>query len=90
MGMKSCMSDLPTEQPLPGCDTCYLKSHYPVFGQIDIRHTCSIIAQLEVLKNKGTCTKVNVHNRHSYYSAYCVANDCGHNFGMSIEQGYPQ
>ena len=84
VGMKSHMSDLPTEHP------CHLKSRYPIFGQIDIPHTCSIIAQLEVLQIKGTCTKVNVYSYHSYYSAYCIADDHRHNFGISTEHGYPQ
>ena len=88
------MSDLPTEHTLQGCttcfDTCYLKSCYPIFGQIDIPCTCSIIAQLEILQNEGTCTEVNVHSHHSYYSAYCIADDHEHNLGMSTEHGYPQ
>ena len=70
--------------------TCYLKSHYPVFGQIDISRTCSIISQLEVLQNKGTCTEVNVDSRHIYYSAYCIADDGEHNLGMSTEHRHPQ
>ena len=77
VGTRTCMLTYPLSTPPPGCatcyDTCYFKSCYLVFRQIDIPHTCSIIAQLEVLQIKAHALTSNVHSRHSHFSVFCIS-----------------